>query len=109
VDTERTAIKLPEVIRLPYAGTCACGEPVARGDRVGYLWTRAQVVCLYCMARLQTRRVDPAQVLRTEQVAERANGLVARLIAIRTLGTLAAELQPIQTLADEPSGAKTAS
>ncbi len=109
VDSERTAKKLPEVIRLPYAGTCACGEHVAEGERVGYIWTRAQVVCLYCMARLQARRVDPAQARRTEQVAERANGLVARLIAIRTLGTLAAELQPIDSLADQSFGASTAS
>ena len=64
VDSERTAKKLPEVIRLPYAGTCACGEHVAEGERVGYLWTRAQVVCLYCMARLQARRIDPAQARR---------------------------------------------
>jgi hypothetical protein len=109
VDSEHTANKLPDVIRLPYAGTCACGEKVAEGERVGYRWTRAQVVCLHCMARLQARRVDPAQLRHSELVAERANGLVARLIAIRALGTLASELQAVDALADEPSGARTAS
>ena len=112
VDTERTATPLPDVIRLPYAGYCACGEYVAQGERVGYRWTRAEVVCLHCMARLQARRVDPAQVRHTELVAERANGLIARLIAIRSLGTLAAELQSMDTrdtVADLTFRANTAS
>jgi hypothetical protein len=109
VDSERTAKKLPEVIRLPYAGRCACGEHVAAGERVGYVWTRAQVVCLYCLARLQTRTVDPAQLRHTELVAERANGLICRLIAIKTLATLAAELQAMDARADQSFGASTAS
>ena len=96
MEIESTAKKLPGVIRLPYAGRCRCGEQVAAGERIGYIWPEARVVCLHCMARLQAERpVDPAQARHTRLVAERANGLMSRLIAVKTLGTLCAELQPM--------------
>jgi hypothetical protein len=53
------------------------------------------------MARLQARHVDPAQARHTRLVAERANGLMSRLIAVRTLGTLDAELRAVHSWVDQ--------
>lgn len=48
----------PDVIRLRYAGRCGCGESVDRGERAGYVRAERQVVCLSCLADLQTGRSD---------------------------------------------------
>ena len=40
-----------ETIRLRYAGQCACGAPVAKGERAGYVREERRVVCLACVAR----------------------------------------------------------
>jgi hypothetical protein len=109
VDTERTPSTLPDLIRLPHDGHCGCGEPVCAGERVGYVWAQARVVCLRCMARLQARRISPAQARHTELVAERANGLISRLIAIKSLGTLCAELEAVPGHADRSSEASATS
>jgi hypothetical protein len=109
VDSKHTAANLPDVIRLPYAGECGCGEQVDSGERVGYVWRQARVVCLHCMARLQARPVSRAQLRHTELVAERANGLMSRLIAVKALGELCAELQPVLDRADHSSQAPATS
>lgn len=45
---------VPEVIRLPKVGVCACGQLVPRGERAGYARSLDQVVCLECLQALQS-------------------------------------------------------
>jgi hypothetical protein len=133
----------PEVIRLEQAGQCRCGEPVAAGERVGYLSAQDQILCLWCLAHHEANQVDwgleavqpedtpepaaadgdlvadldvaPAATMQAAQpasgdarhgrhscgVAERANHLINRFLAARTLGTLDGEPRPIVTWTSE--------
>jgi hypothetical protein len=48
----------PDVIRLRYAGRCACGEEVPRGERAGYVRLERRVVCLSCLAVVTGHEAD---------------------------------------------------
>jgi hypothetical protein len=47
-----------EVIRLRYAGRCACGVEVPRGERAGYVRLERRVVCLSCLAAVRGHESD---------------------------------------------------
>jgi hypothetical protein len=108
----KASLPLPEVIKLRYAGRCGCGEPLTAGDRAGYVRAEKRLVCLSCMADLQSGRSDLAELAagipvpplpgvaggaaRREyerRVAQRAARLAERNRLIRLAGSLAGEPQ----------------
>jgi hypothetical protein len=112
---DSTTRTLPTLVRLAQPATCGCGEVASAGERVGYLSSDEGIVCLGCMADLQAGRLDLASraggTNRTDLVAARrrltaaehravvatrADDLVHRLDAIRTLGSLHGEGRPIE-------------
>ena len=50
-----------EVIRLTKSTQCPCGEPLAHGERAGYHLVEQAVLCLWCLADLQSGRPRPAR------------------------------------------------
>ena len=104
---------LPTLVRLSQPAVCGCGEVVAGGERVGYLSSDEGILCLGCMADVQSGRLDLAAraggTNRTDLVAarrrltagehrsvvaSRADDLVHRLDAIRAMGSLQGQGQP---------------
>ena len=121
-----TPRELPVVVRLVHAAVCGCGERVAGGERAGYLSTHEGVVCLGCMADYQAGRlllgdllartaslVPPvteydverqrAAAAHRHRVSASANELLHRFLAIRALGTLRSEPQPLEAFTAEPA------
>jgi hypothetical protein len=60
---------VPEIVRLERAGVCGCGEPVAAGERAGFVAHGEQVVCLRCLAQMSTRTAEAAAPRRVAGVA----------------------------------------
>lgn len=117
---DSTTRSLPTLVRLAQPATCGCGEVVAAGERVGYLSSDEGILCLGCMADVQAGRLVLASRAggsnRTDLVAARrrltaaehrsvvaarADDLVHRLDAIRTLGSLQGEGRPIEVFTPE--------
>jgi hypothetical protein len=70
-----------KVMRLRYAGTCACGQTVAKGEQAGYDTVAKKVVCAGCLAHDGTTIdvVDPLGVpVEPPPVASTAGGSLRR-------------------------------
>lgn len=64
-----------EVIRLTKSTQCPCGEPLDHGERAGYHLVEQAVLCLWCLADLQSGRPRPAR--RNPQAPTRPHSLGA--------------------------------
>ena len=60
---------VPEIVRLEEAGVCGCGEPVAAGERAGFVTPSGQVVCLRCLSTMSNRTAETASPRRVAGVA----------------------------------------
>ncbi|TPG12875.1 hypothetical protein EAH86_19225 [Pedococcus bigeumensis] len=50
-----------ELLWLEVSAQCGCGEPLARGEQVGFEPTAKELLCLWCLADLRAGRPRPAR------------------------------------------------
>lgn len=103
---------MPDLIRLRYAGRCACGEVVERGEQAGYVRSERRVVCLSCLtvtgpeSAATARTGQPASALpeggtagagarreHERRVARRQERLQERGRLVRAIAAMAGEPQ----------------
>ena len=116
--TPAASTVLPPLVRLESLGVCGCGEAVPAGERAGYLSSEEGIVCVGCLAHLQSGRLDLDDLLartrphgavadvaaakrrilaarHSQVVSGNADSLLSRFTAIRAMASLEGELRPL--------------
>lgn len=64
-----------ELLWLEVSAQCGCGEPLARGEQVGFEPTAKELLCLWCLADLRAGRPRPRRRSPRDSTVESVGGI----------------------------------